>query len=98
MHQQLDQINEALATRGDSALAPLPPGCEEAALLPVIKLANIMHYVRRLVPSSRHVVWILYPLAIHHPAQYLQLIDYLREQVEDAALHGTKLIARDSAA
>jgi tetratricopeptide (TPR) repeat protein len=95
---QLDQVNEELKKRGDSALAPIPPELEDESLLPAIKLSQTMHYVRSIVPRSRRVVWIMYPLEISQPEQYLQLIDYLREQLEDAALHGTKLIARDSVA
>jgi tetratricopeptide (TPR) repeat protein len=57
-----------------------------------------MRYVRSIVPRERRIVWIMYPLEINQPEQYLQLIDYLREQLEDDSLHGTKLMARDSVA
>jgi tetratricopeptide (TPR) repeat protein len=98
VRQQLEQVNEALTKRGDPVLAPCPLELEDEALLPAVKLCETMQYVRSLVPRDRQVVWVIYPLEINQPEQYLQLIDYLREQLEDDALRGTKLIARDSVA
>jgi tetratricopeptide (TPR) repeat protein len=98
VRQQLVQVNEALTKRGDSALAPFPSELEDEALLPAIQLCDTMQYVRSIVPRDRQVVWIMYPLEINQPEQYLQLIDYLREQLDDDSLRGTKLVARDSIA
>jgi tetratricopeptide (TPR) repeat protein len=98
IRQQLAQVNAALAKRGDSALAPFPAELEDEALLPAIQLCEAMKYVRSIVPRDRRIAYILYPLEIDQPAQYLQLIDYVRERLEDDALTGTKLIARDSVA
>jgi tetratricopeptide (TPR) repeat protein len=98
VRQQLEQVNAALTQRGDPVLAPFPPELEDAALLPAIQLRDTMQYVRSIVPRARQVVWVMYPLEIHRPEEYLQLIDYLREQLADEALRGTKLVARDSSA
>jgi tetratricopeptide (TPR) repeat protein len=98
VRQQLVQVNEELSKRGDSALAPLPSELEDEALLPAIQLCDTMRYVRSIVPRERRIAWIMYPLEINQPEQYLQLIDYLREQLEDDSLRGTKLMVRDSVA
>jgi tetratricopeptide (TPR) repeat protein len=98
VHQQLVQVNEELTKRGDSALAPFPSDLEDEALIPAIQLCDTIQYVRSIVPRDRRIVWIMYPLEINQPEQYLQLIDYLREQLADDSLHGTKLMARDSVA
>jgi tetratricopeptide (TPR) repeat protein len=98
VHQQLVQVNEELTKRGDSALAPFPSELEDEALLPAIQLCDTMQYVRSIVPRNRRIVWIMYPLEINQPEQYLQLIDYLREQLAGDSLHGTKLMVRDSVA
>jgi tetratricopeptide (TPR) repeat protein len=96
IRQQLVHVNEALTKRGDSALAPFPSVLEDEALLPAIKLRDTVQYIRGIVPRDRRIVWIMYPLEINQPEQYLQLIDYLRGQLEDDSLRGTKLIVRDS--
>ena len=98
IRQQLAQVNEALTQRGYSALAPFPSELADEALLPATQLYEAMRYVRSIVPRDRRIAYILYPLELDQPAQYLQLIDYVREQLEDEALAGTKLIARDSVA
>lgn len=96
LQQQYDQVNEALAQRGETPFGPFPLDTGNALLMPEVRLSNSVRHIRDVVPKDRKVIWIFYPLEISLPAEYLKLIDYLRGQVEDVPLRGTKVMAREA--
>jgi tetratricopeptide (TPR) repeat protein len=93
--RQLCYVGEELAKRVNNLLVGTPNETEDHSLPPVIRLAMGMERIRRIVPKDRQVIWVLYPMDIHDPAAYLQLIAYLQDRLAKHSLSGTKLIARD---
>jgi tetratricopeptide (TPR) repeat protein len=98
--QQLNHVGEELAKRGgdlNDKLVGTPNELEDHSLPPVIRLAKVIERIRMIVPKDCHVIWVLYPTEIYDPAQYLQMIAYLKDHVPKHSLSGTKLIVRDDA-
>jgi len=96
VRQQVAQVNEELTKRGDSQLSPPPPELDDESQPPGARLAKALQYVRSIVPPTRRVIWIIYPLEVNEPAQYLDVVDLIYTQLGEPSLQTTKLIVRDS--
>ncbi|HKX30062.1 MAG TPA: hypothetical protein VJ302_20400 [Blastocatellia bacterium] len=95
VRQQADQVNGELVKRGDPPLALLSEEPAVGPQTPEARLSSHMQALRDLVPRERPMVWLLYPMEIGEPAQYLRLIDSISEHA--ASRRGVKLIVRDHA-
>jgi tetratricopeptide (TPR) repeat protein len=96
VRQEVAQISEELAKRGEPLSTEPPIELEDRSLAPPARLVGILRYVRNLVPNHRQVICIFYPQEIIDPPRYLQLIEYVLAQMDDPSLRGVKLIARDA--
>lgn len=96
LQKQYDQVNEEFAKRGQSGLGPFPLESGNALLMPEVNLWGVVQHIRNVVPKDRKVVWILYPLEIQEAEEYLQLIDYVRGEIERRSLRGVKLIVHET--
>lgn len=96
LRKQVAEVNEELTKRGDSPLALPPPELEDESLLPAMRLVKALYFVRSIVPETRRVIWIIFPLEIHESDQYLETVDLIYSKLEDPSLQTTKLIVRDS--
>ncbi len=95
VREQFNKVNDELVRRGDSALAPFPMEVEDVSHQPETRLFIAIQHIRNVIPKGQQVIWIFYPLEISAPTQYLHLIDYIRLQIEDTPLRGTKMIVRE---
>jgi len=95
VRQEVAQISEEIAKSGDHLSTELPIELEDRSLSPPAMLVEILRYIRNLVPNNRQVICVFYPQEITDPPRYLQLIEYILAQMDEASLRGVKLIARD---
>lgn len=96
VREQYEKVSEQLAERGDAALVPLAGEFDDSSVLPEIRMSKLVQHIRRVVPTGRQVIWIIYPLEVNEPEQYLQTISHVRAEMMETSLRGTKLIARDT--
>jgi tetratricopeptide (TPR) repeat protein len=99
LRDQLAAVNQQLSGRGAPELALLPEETADAELAPEARLAVAVTHLRKVVPRSRQIVWVFYPLEIDESPegldQYLRLAGQTRRHVKDQRLRGVKLLIRD---
>jgi tetratricopeptide (TPR) repeat protein len=95
LREQIEQLNTELGKRGEPGMPALPARLQDSLSSPMERMIEAMKHVRGIVPRGRRVVWVFHPLQIQHPDSYLQLMGFVRGNLDEAALRGTRVIARD---
>jgi tetratricopeptide (TPR) repeat protein len=98
VRQQSEEVSSALAKQKQPPLTPFPEELRESSVPPKERIAGAFRYARKLVPEDTPIVWIVYPLEVSKPDEYLALVRFLRGLLDDPALPRTRLILRDGVA
>jgi tetratricopeptide (TPR) repeat protein len=98
VQKQSKQVSAALVEEKQPPLAPIPEALQDATLPGEARLAAALRYVRGVVPPETPVVWLVYPLELAKPEEYLSMVRFFKRQLDEPDLAGTRLIVRDGVA